>query len=145
MKKIGILHGPNLNMLGKREPELYGKTTLAKVNRDLQKVAKTMTMELTILQSNHEGELINFIQKQVGKIDLMMVNPAALTHTSIAIRDALLLLDCPIIEVHITNIFQREEFRQHSFISDIATGVISGFGVEGYFLALQAAKSILKK
>jgi len=146
MATILVLHGPNLNLLGSREPELYGATTLADINRQLAILAKEKGHHLLALQSNAEYELINRIQdaRKEG-VDFILINPAGLTHTSVALRDALLAVNIPFIEVHLSNIFAREEFRQHSFFSDVAVGVISGLGAKGYELALLAACDQLKK
>src|SRR6478752_9107819 len=140
MATILVLHGPNLNLLGSREPALYGSVTLADINRNLAALAKQSGHHLQVLQSNAEYELINRIQdaRREG-IDYIIFNPAAFTHTSVALRDALLAVGIPFIEVHLSNVYQREEFRQHSFFSDIAEGVICGLGAVGYELALQAA------
>lgn len=138
MKKILVLNGPNLNRLGLREPEVYGSTTLAELNELLQLHAKKSHWQLTTFQSNSESELIDAIHQAAGTIDYFIINPAALTHTSIALRDALLSVSIPFLEVHISNIYAREPFRHHSYLSDIARGVICGFGIKGYSLALQA-------
>lgn len=139
MKKILVLHGPNLNLLGLREPTLYGQTTLAELNLNLQQQAKAAEFELTAYQSNNESELIAAIHQSVENgVYGLIINFAALTHTSIALRDALLAIQIPFIEVHISNIYTRESFRQHSYFSDIASGIITGFGIHGYKLALQA-------
>ena len=139
MKKILVLHGPNLNLLGVREPSVYGHTSLAQLNEQLQGLASASGFMLAARQSNSEGELINIIQQTINeKIDYLIINPAGFTHTSIAMRDALLAVCVPFIEVHISNIHARESFRQHSYFSDIAEGVISGLGTNGYVLALQA-------
>ena len=144
MATILVLHGPNLNLLGSREPDVYGSTTLADINRDLAALAKDSGHHLQVLQSNAEYELINRIHdaRKEG-VDFIIFNPAGLTHTSVALRDALLAVAIPFVEVHLSNIFSREEFRHHSYFSDIAKGVISGLGAQGYELALQfAIKSI---
>jgi 3-dehydroquinate dehydratase II len=139
MKKILVLHGPNLNRLGIREPAVYGLTTLAELDAALHKQAAKANCALTCFQSNSEAELIHAIHQAADNdIDYLIINPAAFTHTSIAIRDALISVPIPFYEVHISNIFGREPFRHHSFLSDIAQGVISGFGVKGYSLTLQA-------
>jgi len=140
MASILVLHGPNLNLLGTREPEMYGSMTLADINRNLTALAKEKGHHLQVLQSNAEYELINRIHdaRKEG-IDFIIFNPAGLTHTSVTLRDALLAVSIPFIEVHLSNIFAREEFRQHSFFSDIAKGVISGLGAKGYELALLSA------
>lgn len=142
MKKILVLHGPNLNLLGLREPSIYGNTTLAQINAELQKKALEAQIELTAMQSNSESDLIHAIhQAHQNKLDYLILNPAAFTHTSIAMRDALLATQLPFIEVHLSNIHAREPFRHHSYFSDIASGLISGFGAHGYFLALHALMS----
>lgn len=139
MKRILVLHGPNLNLLGLREPSVYGATSLNELNEQLQTRAEASGIILTTIQSNSESELINAIQQASNdKIDYLIMNPAAFTHTSIAMRDALLAVKIPFIEVHISNIHARESFRHQSYFSDIAQGVISGLGTNGYLLALQA-------
>ena len=140
MATLLVLHGPNLNLLGTREPEVYGADTLASINVRLTELALAGGHHLQALQSNAEYELIDRIQdaRREG-IDFIIFNPAAFTHTSVALRDALLAVGIPFIEVHLSNVYQREEFRQHSFFSDIAEGVICGLGAVGYELALQAA------
>ncbi len=143
---ILVIQGPNLNLLGTREPEVYGKTTLEDIHKRLQELAKAQSVDLDTYQSNHEGELIDRIQsaKKDG-VDFIIINPGAFTHTSVALRDVLAGVAIPFTEVHISNIHQREEFRKHSYLSDIATGVICGLGVIGYELALQAAITRLQK
>ena len=143
IKKILIIHGPNLNMLGKREPDIYGTATLKEINTELQRLAEALGIKIDIFQSNHEGAIIDTIQDAMGKISGIIINPAAYTHTSIAIRDALLLLEVPIIEVHLSNIYAREPFRHTSMIADIATAQISGLGIKGYFTALKSIASII--
>ncbi|GGI86430.1 type II 3-dehydroquinate dehydratase [Legionella impletisoli] len=146
MKKILVLHGPNLNLLGLREPSIYGSTSLAKVNKSLEKLASESEVSLTILQSNSEAELIEAIHQAMNdQVDYLIFNPAAFTHTSIALRDALSAAAIPFIEVHISNIYARETFRHQSYFSDIAEGVISGLGTEGYILAFKAVLSKLIK
>ncbi len=140
---ILVIHGPNLNMLGKREPEIYGKETLDEINRHLESAGSEMNMSVRSFQSNHEGELVTEIQNAMGNVRGVIINPGAYTHTSVAIRDALLLLDCPLIEVHLSNIYKREPFRHKSLVSDIATGQIAGLGSKGYELALIAIRSLL--
>ncbi len=142
--KILIIHGPNLNMLGKREPEVYGTTTLKAINASLDKLGKKLGLLLETFQSNHEGAIVEKIQEAVGEQNGLIINPAALTHTSIAIRDALLLLDIPVIEVHLSNIYKREPFRHKSMISDVATAQITGFGIQGYTMALEALAGMIK-
>jgi 3-dehydroquinate dehydratase-2 len=136
MSKILVIHGPNLNLLGRREPEVYGNITLAEINQKLKKLAKEKQVELEIIQTNHEGEIVD----EIGKTDAnaIIINPAAFTHTSIAIRDAIAGRGIPTIEVHISNIYKREEFRHKSLIAGVCVGQISGFGVQSYILALQA-------
>ena len=140
MPKILVLHGPNLNLLGTREPEHYGTLTLADINKKLQDLAQKAGAELTVQQSNAEHELVNHIQAAGSdQVDFIIINPAAFTHTSVALRDALAATGIAFIEVHLSNIYKREEFRHQSYFSDIAVGVISGLGAQGYELALQAA------
>lgn len=136
--KILVLNGPNLNLLGQREPEVYGNKTLKDIIQDLTDEAEQADIELSHLQSNREYELIEKIHQSFNKIDFIIINPAAFTHTSVAIRDALLGVDIPFIEVHLSNVHARESFRHHSYLSDIAKGVICGFGAQGYSFALQS-------
>ncbi len=137
---ILVLHGPNLNLLGTREPEIYGHTTLADIHTTMEARARVNGVRLESFQSNHEGELIDRVQSaRVQGIVYIILNPAAYTHTSIALRDALIAVAIPFIEVHLSNIHSRESFRQQSYFSDIATGVIAGLGAQGYTLALEAA------
>ena len=134
--KILVVHGPNLNLLGQREPALYGNTTLAKIDADLSELARVASASLNIVQSNHEGALIDAVQ--AARLDgtaFIIINPAGLTHTSVALRDALAAVALPFIEVHLSNIHRREPFRQHSYFSDLAVGVVCGLGAEGYALA----------
>ncbi len=142
--KILILHGPNLNMLGKREPEIYGDNTLENINNTIEDEAKKLNVETDFFQSNSESDIISKIQGSMGNIDGIVINPAAYTHTSIAIRDAILSTDIPTVEVHISNIYKREEFRQKSFVSGVAVGVVSGFGIFSYILGLNAIVYHLK-
>ncbi|HDT14702.1 MAG TPA: type II 3-dehydroquinate dehydratase [Firmicutes bacterium] len=144
MKKILVLHGPNLNLLGKREPNVYGNINLTEINENLVKRASELGVEIKIVQSNHEGELVETLHQAINWAGCIIVNPAAYTHTSIAIRDALASIDIPAIEVHLSNIYNREDFRQKSFIAPVVTGQISGFGAESYYLALEAAAKIAK-
>ncbi|HEC26080.1 MAG TPA: type II 3-dehydroquinate dehydratase [Gammaproteobacteria bacterium] len=141
MIKILILHGPNLNMLGEREPEHYGSATLASINSDCQMLADKNGVELEFMQSNAEHELVDRIQHAI-ECDFIIINPAAFTHTSVAIRDALAAVAVPFIEIHLSNVHAREPFRQKSLLSDLAKGVISGLGPAGYTLALRAAIDI---
>lgn len=140
LTNILILHGPNLNLLGVREPEVYGSITLGDVNRSLEQLAKNNGVEIDFFQSNAESALIDRVQlTMTDGTDFIIINPAAYTHTSVALRDALAAVRVPFIEVHISNVFSRESFRRHSYFSDLAIGVISGLGVKGYELALQYA------
>jgi len=134
--KILIIHGPNLNMLGKREPDIYGADTLEEINSSLTAHAKELGVDVSFFQSNSEGEIVSTIQDAMSKHDGIVINPGAYTHTSVAIRDAILSSGLPVVEVHISNVYKREDFRQRSFISGVALGVISGFGVNSYFLGL---------
>ncbi|RLA17138.1 MAG: type II 3-dehydroquinate dehydratase [Gammaproteobacteria bacterium] len=146
MAKISVLNGPNLNLLGTREPELYGSETLSDIQSTLEKLALAKGHSLSFYQSNAEHELVNTIHDaKKEQTDFILINPAAFTHTSVAIRDALLATEIPFFEVHLSNVYAREAFRQHSYFSDIAQGVISGFGALGYELALQAAFKQLTK
>lgn len=139
--KILLLNGPNLNSLGKREPELYGKGTLADIEKKLRTLAAGNGSELECFQTNHEGSLIDKIQEST-EFDGLIINPGGLTHTSVSLRDALAILTVPIVEVHISNIYAREEFRRHSMISDVCTSVISGLGSRGYEVALEFLLSL---
>ena len=142
--KVLFLNGPNLNMLGEREESLYGQLTLNEINDLIQKKADNMGIKVDFFQSNEEGKLVSRIQESSGKVDFIVINPAAFTHTSIAIRDALLAVQSKFVEVHLSNIFSREDFRQNSYVSSISLGVISGFGHEGYLMALDALSSLNK-
>ena len=136
--KVLVLHGPNLNLLGLREPEIYGHQTLADINADLAAQAEAAGASLSHLQSNHEGVLIDAIHAAFGTTDGIIINPGGLTHTSVALRDALAGVAIPFVEVHLSNVYAREPFRHHSFLSPIAVGVISGFGRHSYTLGLSA-------
>ena len=142
--KILVLNGPNLNMLGVREPALYGKDTLADVEALCRKTAKAVGLAADCRQSNHEGELVTWIQEARGKMAGIVINAGAYTHTSVALLDALSLSELPVIEVHISNIYKREPFRHKSFISPVARGVLCGFGVHGYALALDGLAKMVK-
>lgn len=140
MVKILVIHGPNLNLLGTREPEVYGADTLTAINQELTQMAAQKGVELEIYQSNAEGDIVSCIQQAgADKTQFIIINPAAYTHTSVAIRDAFLATRIPFIEAHLSNVYAREEFRTHSYLSDLAVGVISGFGKNSYLLAFEAA------
>ena len=143
--KIIILNGPNLNLLGEREKEKYGNVTLENIENNCKEFAKKNDIELSLFQSNIEGELVEQIQKARKECHGLIINAGGYTHTSVAIHDALKILKIPIIELHITNIYNREEFRHKSLISKLATGILCGFGTDGYIMALQAMKNYLKK
>ena len=143
LKPILVIHGPNLNMLGQREPETYGHTTLTDIDTELTKLGQRWGLSVTTFQSNHEGAIVDTIQQSAERIAGLIINPAAFTHSSIAIRDALLLLRVPIIEVHISNVHRREPFRHRSFMADVSTGQIVGLGVNGYYLALRALADLV--
>jgi 3-dehydroquinate dehydratase-2 len=143
MAHILVLHGPNLNLLGTREQQIYGAVTLGEINQRLRQESVRAGHEMTILQSNHEGELVDAIQQQGSQAAVLIINPGAYTHTSIAIRDAILAANIPTIEVHLSNIFRRESFRHQSYLADIAVGQIAGFGPQSYFLAFQAACNLV--
>jgi|TARA_B110000240_G_scaffold138921_1_gene153781 3-dehydroquinate dehydratase-2 len=143
--KVLIINGPNLNMLGKREPATYGSQNLQQIVSKLTIFADSIDLSLTHIQSNAEHELIDTIHNAFEKIDFIVINPGAFTHTSIALRDALLSVSIPFIEVHLSNVHAREAFRQHSYLSDIAQGVVCGLGAQGYEFALAAAKHYLTK
>lgn len=141
MLRVLVIHGPNLNLLGEREPEVYGKARLSDINQALQGLAEELGITISFFQSNHEGEIVDAIQQAAGAADAIIINPAAFTHTSIAIRDAFLGAKIPFIEVHLSNVHAREEFRHHSYLADIAKGTIAGFGIDSYLLALRAIAS----
>lgn len=137
MKKVLIINGPNLNLLGTREPEIYGKTTLKDIEAELKNKAEKLNVEIECFQSNHEGEIVDKICGAKGNFDAIIINPAAYTHTSVAIRDAFAAVDIPAIEVHISNVYSREEFRHNSLIAPAVVGQIAGLGIQGYLLALE--------
>ena len=143
LARVLVLHGPNLNLLGKREPEIYGSATLADIDEKLVRKGQELNLAVETFQSNHEGAIVDRIQAAMDGCDGVVINPAAYTHTSIAIRDALLVLSVPIIEIHLSNIYKRESFRHHSLIRDIAQGQIAGCGAYGYELALLAMADML--
>ncbi len=144
MIKILVIHGPNLNLLGKREPEIYGKITIEDINRKLKEAAKKKKVTLEIFQSNHEGEIVDKIGKAKNRYEALLINPAAYTHTSVAIRDAILAIGIPTVEVHLSNIYAREDFRHNSLIASVVKGQISGFGVDSYLYGLDAAISLAR-
>lgn len=144
MRRIFVINGPNLNMLGTRQPEIYGSDTLADIEKGCREKAAALGLDVEFFQSNHEGEIVSAIQQTRGRFDAVVINPAAYSHTSVAIMDALLACDMPVVEVHLSNIHRREEFRHFSYVSKAADGVICGFGKQGYLLALEAAASFFK-
>lgn len=143
MKKILVINGPNLNLLGDREPDVYGKVTLSSINKSMEKLAKELKLSLEFFQSNHEGEIVEKIGSFAGEFAAIVINPAAYTHTSVAIRDAVAACGLPVVEVHISNIYSREEFRHKSLIAPVAAGQISGFGKNSYLLGLRAAAELI--
>ena len=145
MKKILVIHGPNLNLLGKRELSVYGNVTIEEINRELKKTAEPKDVSLETFQSNHEGEIVEKIGSSRGHFDAILINPAAYTHTSIAIRDAVSAVALPVVEVHLSNIYSREEFRHTSLIAPVARGQVSGFGKMSYILGLEALIAILNQ
>lgn len=142
---VVVLNGPNLNLLGTREPEVYGRTTLAELEQQVREEAKRLGVDISWVQTNHEGEFVDAVQRLKGKADGALVNAAAFTHTSLAIRDAFLAVQVPFVEVHLSNIFAREPERRHSRLADLAVGIIAGFGPHGYLLGLQALVGRLKR
>ena len=142
--KILVIHGPNLNLLGKREPDIYGAFTLGDIESRLSSLAGELGVEVAFFQSNHEGELVQKIQDAMGVYQAIVINPGAYTHTSVALRDAISSTGIPTVETHISNIYRREEFRKHSYISGVAVGQITGFGPDSYLLALRAAAALVK-
>jgi 3-dehydroquinate dehydratase-2 len=141
---ILVMHGPNLNLLGKREPEIYGTFTLDDINKMITVLARELGADVSFYQSNHEGELVQKIQDSQGIVNAIVINPGAYTHTSVALRDAVLSTGIPTVEVHLSNIYKREEFRKHSYLADVAVGQVTGFGPESYLLGLRAAVSVLR-
>lgn len=135
---ILVIHGPNLNLLGRREPGIYGSETLSQINCKLEEIAKELNVQLKVFQSNSEGEIVSIIGENADWADGILINPAAYTHTSIAIRDAISAVGLPTVEVHLSNVFRREEFRHFSYISPVAVGTITGFGPQSYYLGLRA-------
>lgn len=141
---ILVMHGPNLNLLGKREPNIYGTTTLEEINNRLSVLARELGADIAFFQSNHEGELVQKVQDAMGAFQAIVINPGAYTHTSVALRDAIASTGILTVEVHLSNIYRREEFRQHSYISGVAVGQIAGFGPDSYLLGLRAAVQAIK-
>jgi 3-dehydroquinate dehydratase II len=139
-----VIHGPNLNLLGKREPDIYGTVTLEDINSSLKSLARELGTDIAFFQSNHEGELVQKIQEAMGTCQALVINPGAYTHTSVALRDAIASTGILTVEVHLSNIYRREDFRQHSYISGVAIGQITGFGPESYMLGLRAAVLAVK-
>jgi 3-dehydroquinate dehydratase-2 len=144
-KKILVLNGPNLNLLGKRQPEIYGKATLGEIEEKVRALAKEIGVEIDFRQSNSEGELVNWIQEAPKQFGAIVINPAAYTHTSIAMRDAISAVGIPTVEIHISNIHKREAFRHHSYIAEVAVGQIAGFGVNSYLLGMRAAAELIQE
>jgi 3-dehydroquinate dehydratase II len=144
-KKILVLNGPNLNLLGRRQPEIYGKTTLAEIERQVRALAGELGVEIDFRQSNSEGELVTWIQEAADRCAALVINPAAYTHTSLALRDAISAVGIPTVEVHLSNIHKREPFRHHSYIAEVAVGQITGFGVQSYLIGLRAAVAQLEE
>lgn len=142
-KKILMLNGPNLNLLGTRQPEIYGKLTLAQIEKKVSGLAQELGVEVDFRQSNSEGELVTWIQQAAENFGAIVINPAAYTHTSLAMRDAISAVGIPTVEIHISNIYKREPFRHHSLIAEVAVGQISGFGLQSYLLGLRAALDCL--
>jgi len=141
-RRVLVLHGPNLNMLGEREPEIYGRVTLRQIDAELHRLGDELGLAVDTFQSNSEGALVDRIQAARGNYHALLVNPAAYTHTSVAIRDAIQMLGIPVVEVHLSNVYRREPFRHHSTIADVVDGRIMGFGPESYYLALRAAAAL---
>ncbi|MCG6892099.1 MAG: type II 3-dehydroquinate dehydratase [Desulfobacteraceae bacterium] len=142
--RVCMINGPNLNLLGSREPEIYGRTTLDQIHQQLIQQGKELGLEVESFQSNHEGAIVDRIQKAAEDCDALIINPAAYTHTSVAIRDALAALAIPVVEIHLSNLARREAFRQRSLVTEVVSGHISGFGADGYRLALEAVSLMLR-
>ena len=145
MAKVLVIHGPNLNMLGKRETGVYGNATLDEINNAVRLLAKELDADVSFFQSNSEGKLIDIIHEAAGAYDAIVINPGGYTHSSVALRDAIAAVNIPAVEVHMSNIYSREEFRHHSYISSVAVGQISGFGVNSYLLGLRAAVEMARR
>jgi len=143
--KIAVIHGPNLRSLGKREPEVYGTDTLEDINDHLQNMANELGVEITAFQSNHEGELIDYIERMAPEVEGFLINPGAYTHTSIALRDAFVGVEKAFVEVHLSNTSAREHFRRHSYLAPVAAGMVYGFGLQSYLLGLQGLVAKLKQ
>ena len=143
--KIAVIHGPNLRSLGKREPEVYGTDTLEDINDHLQNMANELGVEITAFQSNHEGELIDYIERTAPEVEGFLINPGAYTHTSIALRDAFVGVEKVFVEVHLSNTSAREHFRRHSYLAPVAAGMVYGFGLHSYLLGLQGLVAKLKQ
>jgi len=143
--RVLVLHGPNLNLLGQREPEIYGRTTLADIDASLVTLGRELGVEVETFQSNHEGELVSKVQAARDRCAALIINAGAYTHTSVALLDAILAVGLPVVEVHLSNLYKREPFRHHSYIARAAVGQICGFGADSYFLGLRAAVGVIKK
>ena len=143
--RVAVVHGPNLQLLGRREPEVYGTDTLDDVDRRLESLAGELGVEVESFQSNHEGAILDFVDEASGRVQGFLINPGALTHTSVALRDALVGVGLPFVEVHLSNTAAREDFRRRSFLSEVAEGVVYGFGVESYLLGLRGITAHLRR
>jgi 3-dehydroquinate dehydratase-2 len=143
--RVAVVHGPNLQLLGRREPEVYGTATLEDVDRALSELAGELGLEVESFQSNHEGAILDFVDEASGRVDAFLVNPGALTHTSVALRDALTGVGLPFVEVHLSNTAAREEFRRRSFLSEVAAGVVYGFGPDSYLLGLRGISALVRR
>jgi 3-dehydroquinate dehydratase-2 len=143
LRIVLVIHGPNLNLLGEREPEIYGHTTLSDIDASLSELARELGLSVQTFQSNSEGEIVDRIQRARGRVAALIINPAAYTHTSVAIRDALTAVGVPLVEVHLSNVYRREPFRHRSTVADIVNGRIMGFGADSYLLALRAANGLI--
>lgn len=143
-RRVLVLHGPNLNTLGEREPEIYGRVTLPQIDTELTRLGGELGLEVHTFQSNSEGALVDRIQAARGQYHALLINPAAYTHTSVAIRDAISMLGIPVVEVHLSNVYRREPFRHHSTIADVVEGRVMGFGADSYYLALRAAAALVR-